>query len=96
VHQCKPVADTDAEAVNGVFEDTTSGIMVVSLIFITAVQETELSNAFLDLLRQAGEQDPEWQATKDAVLRKTSLKAERLRRAKLSRQRTGYPRIPVS
>jgi hypothetical protein len=45
VHQCKPVADADtmAEAVNGVFEDTTGGIMVVSLIFITAVQETELS-----------------------------------------------------
>jgi hypothetical protein len=38
-------------SVNGVFEDTTGGIMVVSLIFITAVQETELSNAFLDLLR---------------------------------------------
>jgi hypothetical protein len=68
-----------AEAVNGVFEDTTGGIMVVSLIFITAVQETELSNAFLDLLRQAGEQDSEWQATKDAVLRKDENVAEELK-----------------
>jgi hypothetical protein len=73
-------ADTIAEAVNGVFEDTTGGIGAVSSIFITAAKETELSNAFSDLLRQAGEKDPEWQATKE--LRKTSSKAERLRRAK--------------
>jgi hypothetical protein len=72
-------ADTMAEAVNGVFEDTTGGIMVVSLIYITAVQETELSNAFLDLLRQAGEQDSEWQATKDAVLRKDENVVEELK-----------------
>jgi hypothetical protein len=48
VHQCKAVAgaDTIAEAVNGVFEDTTGGIVAVSSIFITAAKETELSNAF--------------------------------------------------
>jgi hypothetical protein len=28
-----------AEAVNGVFEDTTGGIMVVSLIFITGTRD---------------------------------------------------------
>jgi hypothetical protein len=62
VHQCKPVADADtmAEAVNGVFEDTTGGIMVVNLISIAAAKEIELSKAFLDLLRQVGEKDPDW------------------------------------
>jgi hypothetical protein len=76
-----------AEAVNGVFEDTTGGIVAVSSIFITAAKDTELSNAFSDLLRQAGEKDPEWQATKE--LRKTSSKPKRLLRAKLPRQRRG-------
>jgi hypothetical protein len=52
-------ADTMAGAVNGVFEDTTGGIGAVSSVFITAAKETELSNAFLDLLHQAGEKDPE-------------------------------------
>jgi hypothetical protein len=30
----------------------------------------KVSLAFLDLLRQASKKDPEWQATRDAVLRK--------------------------
>jgi uncharacterized NAD(P)/FAD-binding protein YdhS len=30
----------------------------------------EVSLAFLNLLRQASEKDPEWQASRDAVLRK--------------------------
>jgi uncharacterized NAD(P)/FAD-binding protein YdhS len=37
---------------------------------IAAAKEMELSKAFLDLLRQASEKDPEWQKTRDAVLRK--------------------------
>jgi hypothetical protein len=36
----------------------------------TRGQERELSKAFLDLPRQASEKDLEWQATRDAVLRK--------------------------
>jgi hypothetical protein len=45
VHQCKPVADADtmAEAVNGVFEDTTGGIMVLNSISKAAAKEMELS-----------------------------------------------------
>jgi hypothetical protein len=64
VHQCKPVAgaDTTAEAVNGVSENTAGSI--------AAAKEIELSNAFLDLLHQAGEKHPRWQETRDAVLRK--------------------------
>jgi hypothetical protein len=63
-------ADTTAEAVNGVFEDTAGGIVVWSSRSIAAAKETELSNAFLDLLHQAGEKHPRWQETRDAVLRK--------------------------
>jgi hypothetical protein len=37
---------------------------------IAAAKEMVLSKAFLDLLCQASEKDPEWQATRDAVLRK--------------------------
>jgi hypothetical protein len=36
----------------------------------TRGQVRELSKAFLDLPRQASEKDLEWQATRDAVLRK--------------------------
>jgi hypothetical protein len=72
VQRCKPVAgaDTMADAVNGVFENTAGGIVVLNSRSIAAAKEIELSNALLDLLRQAGEKDPEWQATRDAALRK--------------------------
>jgi uncharacterized NAD(P)/FAD-binding protein YdhS len=43
---------------------------------IASAKEMELSEAFLDLLRQAAEKDPEWQATRDAVLRKDENVAE--------------------
>jgi hypothetical protein len=45
VHQCKPVAgaDTMADAVNGVFEDTADGIVALSSISIAAAKEMELS-----------------------------------------------------
>jgi molybdopterin-binding protein len=45
VHQCKPAAgaDTTAEAVNGVFEDTADGIVALSSISIAAAKEMELS-----------------------------------------------------
>jgi hypothetical protein len=53
-------ADTTAETENGVFEDTTDGIVVWNSISIAAAKEIELSNAFLDLLRQVAEKDPDW------------------------------------
>jgi hypothetical protein len=67
-----------SETVNGVFEDTTDGVVVLSSMSIAAskAKEMELSSAFLDLLRQAGEKDPEWRATRDAVLRKDENVAE--------------------
>jgi hypothetical protein len=65
-----------ASAVNGVFEDTTEGTVVLSSVAIAAAKETELSSTFLELLRQAGEKDPEWRATRDAVLRKDENVAE--------------------
>jgi hypothetical protein len=37
---------------------------------IAAAKEMVLSKAFLDLLCQASEKDPEWQKTRDAVLGK--------------------------
>jgi hypothetical protein len=43
---------------------------------IASAKERELSEEFLDLLRQAAEKDPEWQATRDAVLRKDENVAE--------------------
>jgi molybdopterin-binding protein len=43
-----------------VFEDTADGIVVVNSISIAAAKEIELSNAFLDLLSQVGEKDPDW------------------------------------
>jgi hypothetical protein len=46
---------------------------------IAAAKEMELSKAFLDLLRQSAEKDPEWQATRDAVLRKDENVAEELK-----------------
>jgi hypothetical protein len=60
------------DTANGVFKDTADGIVVLSSMSIAAseAKEIALSNAFLDLLRQAAEKDPEWQATKDAVLKK--------------------------
>jgi hypothetical protein len=47
----------------------------MSLAASTA-KERELSSAFLDLLRKAAEKDSEWQATKEAVLRKDENFAE--------------------
>jgi hypothetical protein len=45
-----------------VFEDTADGIVVVNSIsiLVAAAKEIELSKAFLDLLRQVGEKDPDW------------------------------------
>jgi hypothetical protein len=40
---------------------------------IAAAKEMELSKALLDLRRQAAEKNPEWQATRDAVLRKNAV-----------------------
>jgi hypothetical protein len=45
---------------------------------IAAAKEMKISKALLDLLSQAGENDPEWQATRDAVLRKNENVAERV------------------
>jgi hypothetical protein len=47
----------------------------MSLAASTA-KERELSSAFLDLLHKAAEKDSEWQATKEAVLRKDENVAE--------------------
>jgi hypothetical protein len=66
------------ETVHGVFEDTADGIVVLSSIAIAAnaAKEIELSTTFLDLIRAAAEKDPEWQATKEAILRKDENVAE--------------------
>jgi hypothetical protein len=63
-------AHTIAETADRVFEDTADGIVVLSSMTIAAAKEMVVSLAFLDLLRQASEKDPEWQVTRDAVLRK--------------------------
>jgi hypothetical protein len=45
---------------------------------IAAAKEMKISKALLDLLTQAAENDPVWQATRDAVLRKNENVAERV------------------
>jgi hypothetical protein len=71
-------AHTIAETANRVSEDTADGIVVLSSMSLAAstAKERELSSAFLDLLRKAAEKDSEWQATKEAVLRKDENVAE--------------------
>jgi hypothetical protein len=66
------------ETVHGVFEDTANGIVVLNSIAIAAnaAKEIELSTTFLDLIRAAAKKDPEWQATKEAILRKDENVAE--------------------
>jgi uncharacterized NAD(P)/FAD-binding protein YdhS len=74
-------AHTIAERANRVSEDTADGIVVLSSMSLAAstAKERELSSAFLDLLRKAAEKDSEWQATRDAALRKHENVAEELR-----------------
>jgi hypothetical protein len=71
-------AHTIAETANRVSEDTADGIVVLSSMSLAAstAKERELPSAFLDLLRKAAEKDSEWQATKQAVLRKDENFAE--------------------
>jgi hypothetical protein len=68
-----------SETIHGVFEDTAEGIVVLSSISIaaSAAKEMQLSGTFVSLLRQAAEKDSEWQATKEAVLRKDENVAEK-------------------
>jgi hypothetical protein len=71
-------ADPTTEAAFGVFEDTADGIVVLSSMSIAAseAKEIEISGKFLDLLHQAAAKDSDWQATKEAVLRKDENVAE--------------------
>jgi hypothetical protein len=52
-------------------------IVVLSSASIASTKEVELSPNFLELIREAGKQDADWQATKEAVLKKAENVAEK-------------------
>jgi hypothetical protein len=51
-------------------------IVVLSSTSIASTKEVELSTNFLELIREAGKRDADWQATKEAVLKKSENVAE--------------------
>jgi hypothetical protein len=51
-------------------------IVILSSASIASTREVELSTNFLELVREAGKRDADWQATKEAVLKKAENVAE--------------------
>jgi hypothetical protein len=52
-----------------------SEVIVLSSASIASTQ-VELSTNFLDLIREAGRKDPDWLATRDAILKKDETMAD--------------------
>jgi hypothetical protein len=51
-------------------------IVVLSPASIASTKEVELSTNFLELIREAGKQDADWQATKEAALKRQNGDSE--------------------
>jgi hypothetical protein len=71
-------------------------IVVLSSASIASTKEVELSTNFLELIRKAGKRDADWQATKEAVLKKSEngLKSLRSRTTYYSVRSMGDGRPP--
>jgi hypothetical protein len=72
--QTRESRDACASSVRGILVE--SGVVLMSAMSIAGVQQTELKANILELIREAGKRDADWQATMEAALKRQNGDSE--------------------